>query len=114
MLSVKMQNGGNLLQAGQEGGVQLFQVRFFVLVIAKYWLEWSWHFFFTFKNPGVLLLNDIWKLALRLIQSKLFSLRRGIINSFRPSVTGLQFSAQESVINRMRGPEQALTQPTIT
>lgn len=72
--------------------------------------QWSWQSLFTFKNPGVLLLIDIWKLTLKLVQSKLFCLRRGM-NSFRPTVSSLQFSAQESV-NRIGGLRETLTQPT--
>lgn len=43
---------------------------------------------------------DVWKLPLRLIPRQLFSLRR-VMNSFRPSVSGLLFSAKESANKRI-------------
>lgn len=83
----KVLGGADWLQAGQEGGEWLFVsgvlfCSYYSQVLAQD-AQGSWHFLFSFKCPGVLLLTDIWKLTLRLIQSKLFSLRRGI-DSFRP------------------------------
>ena len=60
----------------------------------------SWHSLFTIKNLGVLLSIDIWNLPLRLIPRQLFSLK-GVLNSFRPSVGGLPFSAKESANKRI-------------
>lgn len=98
----KVLAGAGLLQAGQERREWLFvsHVAFYSCysgVLAQ-GAQQSRCSLFTFKNPGVWLLIDIWELTLRLIQSKLFSLRRGI-NSFRPSVSGVQFPA---VNNRIK------------
>lgn len=78
--------GWNRSAAGREEGSSLFQVCCLVpsasQVLAQD-AQGSWHFLFTFKHPGVLLLTDVWKLTLRLIQRKPFSLVRGI-DSFGP------------------------------
>lgn len=77
----KVLDGTGLLQAEQEEREWVFVsgVLFhscYSCVLDKD-AQCSWHSLFTFKNPVVLLLIDIWKLKLRLIQSKLFSLMKG-------------------------------------
>ena len=81
----KVLDGAGLLQAGQERRERLLVSH--VLFCSYYsWVlaqavPQSWHSLLTFKSAGVLLLIDIWERTLRLTQSKLFSLKRGINSS---------------------------------